>query len=382
MLLTWKETIEYATVFRHELHANPELTWNEHGTAKRIQKVLDDFNIEWKSCAKTGTVATLAKEQQGKHIALRADIDALPIYEETNLPYASKNRGCMHACGHDGHSATLIATAIWLKQNENRLKNPVTLLFQPAEEGGHGAEEVLKEGVLKDVDEIYGWHNWPAIPLGQAVCPDGVIMAGNGTFEIELEGVGGHSSQPELCRDPILCGSTIVSSLQHIVSRRVPPQESAVVSVTSFEGKSGLTTIPNKVTLSGSIRISNMELRRLIYDLIEEICIDTAKAFGLSATIKCEPRYSPTINSPKVAHRVRELFYKELGDEWKSDLLVPIMASEDFSYYLQNIEGAFMLIGSGDTQSTSKPCHSRYYDFNDELIEPVCRIMTKLANLT
>ncbi|MFW6307953.1 MAG: M20/M25/M40 family metallo-hydrolase, partial [Campylobacterales bacterium] len=161
-----------------------------------------------------------------------------------------------------------------------------------------------------------------------------------------------------------------------------PPQESAVVSVTSFEGKSGLTTIPNKVTLSGSIRISNMELRRLIYDLIEEICIDTAKAFGLSATIKCEPRYSPTINSPKVAHRVRELFYKELGDEWKSDLLVPIMASEDFSYYLQNIEGAFMLIGSGDTQSTSKPCHSRYYDFNDELIEPVCRIMTKLANLT
>ncbi|MGM0519058.1 MAG: N(2)-acetyl-L-2,4-diaminobutanoate deacetylase DoeB2 [Campylobacterota bacterium] len=380
--LNFSEIIKFAKEFRKELHSNPELTWQEVDTAKAIRAVLKSHYIPYKEYASTGTVATLAPNAKGEHIALRGDIDALEIEEKTNLPYSSKKISCMHACGHDGHTATLIAASIWLKQNEDKLPGPVSLIFQPAEEGGHGAKKMVEEGALDGVDFIYGWHNWPAIEFRQAVCPDGVVMAGNGTFHIDIKGVGGHSSQPEISKDPVLAASAITMALQQIISRRVAPQKAGVVSVTSIDARSGLTTIPQAAKIEGSIRIPDLQTRDEVAKSIIEISQSTAKAYGVEADVEFRNRYSPTINHETAAANMRQKLKETLGDNYKSDIATPIMASEDFSYYLLKTPGAFALIGSNDGEEKhSKPCHNAYYDFNDELIEPVCKVFSKLANL-
>lgn len=378
--MKWLEIIKIATNFRHELHANPELTWHEKKTAKRIRQMLDFYNIPWRECATYGTVAKIAPEKNGKNIALRADIDALALDESTGLEYASQAKGVMHACGHDGHTATLMAAALYLKSIEASLNNPVTLLFQPAEEGGHGAKAMIEDGALDGVDEIYGWHNWPAIKFGQAVCPNGVVMAGNGMFTIEVMGVGGHSSQPEICRDPVLAGSAIVMALQQIVSRSIAPQKAAVVSVTSFEAASGFTTIPSKAVLRGSIRVWDNQMRNEIAALIMRISMDTARAYGVEAIVDFQNRYGATINHQANAQKVRNIMSEVMGSECFSDIMTPIMASEDFSYYLESVPGAYALIGSDDGElKHTKACHNVEYDFNDRLIEPASKMLCRLA---
>ncbi len=374
------EVLKFAIDFRHNLHKNPELTWDEVDTAKAIRKILDEYNITWKKFAGTGTVAYLAQDKDGEHIALRGDIDALPLQEETKVEYKSQKIKCMHACGHDGHTATLMCAAIWLKQNEDQLINPISLIFQPAEEGGHGAKIMIEEGALDGIDMIYGWHNWPAIKYGQAVCPDGTVMAGNGTFHIDVIGKGGHSSQPELCQDPILAASAITLALQQIVARQISPQDSAVVSVTSIDGISDLTTIPDLVKVEGSIRAPTDDIKRTIFEKIDEITKATAKAYNVDVDIELRDRYGATINHAKQALNMREELEKELGENWKSDIPTPIMASEDYSYYLNKIPGCFALVGSDDgVDKHQKPCHNVHYDFNDKLIKPVSKVMMRLA---
>lgn len=380
---SFAEVIRFATDFRHELHRHPELTWKEENTSQRIRDVLDRFAIPWEPCTKTGTIARLAPDATGEHIALRTDIDALPMEEGTGLPYTSQHPGCMHACGHDGHAATLIATALWLKQHEAQLPGPITLIIQPAEEGGHGAKAMIDEGCLEGIECIYGWHNWPAIQYGQAICPDGIVMAGNGTFHIELHGKGGHSSQPEICRDPVLAASAVTMALQQIVSRQTSPQKVAVVSVTSIDARSGATTIPDSAKLQGSIRISDNQMRDEIAESIQNITLNVAKAYGVKANVEFRNRYDATVNHPENAHLMREVFRQELGESWRSDHLAPVMASEDFSYYLEQIPGAFALIGSNDGDTRHGiPCHNVQYDFNDRLIETVSRCLIRLAGLS
>lgn len=376
--MEFDEVIAFAKKFRHKLHQNPELSWQEFETAKSIQEVLSSFEIPWQTCAQTGTVAKLAQDAKGEHIALRADIDALPMQENTNLTYCSTKQNCMHACGHDGHTATLIAAAIWLKKHEQTLSSPVTLIFQPAEEGGHGAKAMIDEGCLKGVDYIFGWHNWPSIEFKKALCPDGIVMAGNGTFHITLHGVGGHSSQPEKCKDPVLAASALTMALQQIVSRKIAPQKTAVVSVTSIDAPSGLTTIPDSAKLHGSIRVSDNEMRDMIAKEIESISKGVAAAYGVEAEVEFRKRYSATINNPQAAHKVRETLRQEWGEAFGSDHITPIMASEDFSYYLEQIPGAFTLVGSNEDDDT--PCHNVGYDFNDNLIKPVSQMLMRLAN--
>lgn len=376
MTIHWKQIIDVATQLRHELHRVPELTGQEANTASIIRDALSKADISWRSCADTGTLALLAKDASGPSIALRADMDALPLAEESGVPWASETRGCMHACGHDGHVATLIAAAMWLKLQENTLPGPVTLLFQPAEEGGHGAREMIKDGALDRVDAIYSWHNWPEIPLGQAVCPDGVVMAANGTFRITVIGEGGHASQPELCRDPIIAAAAIVLALQQIVSRRLPPQQAAVVSVTNVKAPSTETITPGQVIMSGNIRISDSGLRTKVNDLIVQIARDTARAWGVEAQVEIFPRYEATVNTADEAGRMRDRLREELGDTWLNQtIMLPVMASEDFHYYLDEIPGAYALIGAGG----GAPLHNPRYDFNDALIEPVARILVRLA---
>ncbi len=345
----WQNTISQAIRLRRELHSEPELSWHETRTAQKIRTALSELNINWSPCAGTGTLARLnmsATAFSAPHIALRGDIDALPIEEQTGKAWASRQLGCMHACGHDGHTATLLATARYLKSIEHTLPGPITLIFQPAEEGGHGALRMIEDGALEGIDEIYGWHNWPAIPEGQLVCPDGIVMCGNGTFEITVHGQGGHASQPELCRDPVLAGSAMVQALQQVVARRLAPQQTAVLSVTSFNAPSGPTVIPQQAVLGGSIRVPN----------------------------------NATINHLAQAYKLRTAWRAVMGDA-AFDVVtpVPIMASEDFSYYLQEIPGAFALVGAGKQGEESFPCHSPFYDFNDALIEPVARLYAHLA---
>lgn len=378
----WQLVTDEAVDFRRALHREPETAWSEHDTAATIRARLDALDIAWRECAGTGTVATLGADRPGRHIALRADIDALPMAEESGVAWSSRRPGRMHACGHDGHAATLMASAQWLKTHENVLPGPVTLLFQPAEEGGHGAKHMIEDGALAGIDAIYGWHNWPAIKFGQAVCPDGAVMAGNGTFEITVQGRGGHASQPELCRDPVLAASAIVVALQQIVARRLSPQTPTVVSVTSVQADSAPTVIPEQATIGGSFRLGDPDTRATVERLIGEVAESTAVAHGVTAEVVIHPRYEATVNHPDQAETYRDALRAELGAHAiDGELDLPIMASEDFSYYLQVVPGAFALIGADDGNNHHYPCHSSYYDFNDELIDRVGRIYARLAGV-
>lgn len=376
----WDAFIEESIAFRRELHQRPELKWSERETADNIRRRLTALGIEWRVCAETGTVATLAPQAQGRHIALRADIDALPIHEETGADWSSQSQGCMHACGHDGHTATLFAATQWLKLKEGELPGPVTLLFQPAEEGGHGAKRMIEDGALQGVEAVFGWHNWPAIPFGQAVCPPGTVMAGNGTFKLVVRGRGGHASQPEACRDPVLAAAAIVVALQQVVSRRLPAQEATVLSITSIDARSGVTVIPDNAVIEGSFRLAQPDTRAILEQLIPEIAIATARSYGVECEANVYPRYNATINHADEAEQYRSALQEEFGpDVISQSTPVPIMASEDFSYYLNEIPGAFALIGSDDGNLHDIPCHNPKYDFNDALIPHVARIYARLA---
>lgn len=377
----WPGLIDACIAFRRQLHAHPELTGAEFETAGRIRQYLDKLEIPWRACAETGTVADLARSATGPRIALRGDIDALPIVEQNDLEYRSQTAGKMHACGHDGHTATLMASAIWLKQHEATLPGPVRLLFQPAEEGGHGARQMIDDGALAGVDRIFGWHNWPALPFGQVACPDGPVMAGNGSFRITINGQGGHGSQPELCRDPVLAGSAVVLALQQIVARRFAPQKGLVLSVCSFDARSAVTVIPATAELAGSFRLADPADREPLKATLTEVAEETARAYGTSAEVEVFPRYDPTINHPGPAADYRHALSQEFGDQcFASDILLPAMASEDFSYYLAACPGAFALIGANDGGAHhDASLHSGDYDFNDALISRVTRVYARLA---
>jgi len=379
----WTTLIERGEKLRRELHRRPEVAWQEQQTALTIREALSQASISWRPCADTGTVATLAANSNGRHLAFRGDIDALRITEASGVAWESEIPGYMHACGHDGHTAALMATAWYLKQRESELAGPVSILFQPAEEGGHGAREMIKGGALEGVDAIFGWHNWPMISFGKAVCPDGPVMSANGTFTITLAGRGGHSSEPQKCHDPLLAAAAVTLALQQIVSRRAAPHEPLVVSVTYINSPTEETTIPDRVTLGGTIRCADADARNRVFAMIQEIAVHQAAGYGVSAEVEVRPRYDATINHSAEAGQMRNALSDVLGPTWRcEELALPIMASEDFGYYLQQVPGAFALIGSDDGLiEHNHPCHSPHYDFNDRLIPLVVRVFARLAGL-
>ena len=380
MSVEWREIQASASDFRRSLHRQPELTWQEHGTARSIRERLTALGINWRECAATGTVAFIGDDPSRETVALRGDIDALPVQEDSGVEWASVTEGCMHACGHDGHTATLLATAGWLAR-AGELPVNVRLLFQPAEEGGHGAREMIKGGALDGVDRIFGWHNWPAIGFGRMLCPDGIVMAGNGTFEITLTSDGGHASQPEATGDTVLAASAVTLALQQIVSRRLSPHQQVVVSVTSIDARSQPTIIPGRVTLGGSIRVPSKAARDEVNTLIGDISRATAAAWGVSVDVMIHPRYEATINHPPAAAQMRDAWQRLYGgDMLDAGMPAPVMASEDFSYYLAEVPGAFALIGADDGERCHRvPCHSPAYDFNDRLIPRVTALYALLV---
>ncbi len=378
--MTWSKLIQTAIVIRKELHKLPELCWKEEGTSGIIAKKLDQLNIAWRQCAKTGIVAHIAQNQSGDHLAFRADMDGLVLEEEGNSPWKSTVPGCMHGCGHDGHMATLLATAEWLKKHESLLPGPVSLLFQPAEEGGFGAREMIADGALEGVDKIFGWHNWPTIPFGRAVCPAGPVMAANAGFQVVLQGSGGHASQPESCRDPILAVAAVTMGLQQIVSRRLPAQQAAVISVTSIDARSAATVIPDRAVLAGSVRVETTGDLQLIGELIASVSKSIAAGYNVTAETEFSPRYPAVVNDSTQAGIFRDTLKEVFGEYWShQQTRLPLMASEDFSYYLEQVPGAFAIVGGGDGGLFDIPCHNARYVFNDNLIEPMVRVMLRLA---
>jgi amidohydrolase len=346
-----------------------------------VRAELDRLGIAWQACAGTGTVAHLGEGRIGRCVAFRADLDALPLTEHSGVAWASEHDGCMHACGHDGHTASLLAAAAYLKSREADLPGPVVLLFQPAEEGGHGASKMIADGALDGVDAVFGFHNWPPMPEGSAACPLGPVMAANAEWTVTITGKGGHASAPHDGIDPIVCGANFVSAVQQVVSRFTAPQESAVVTVTCFHAGTADNIIPDSAELIGTVRAGTTERRDALAQRVEAVLHAACAPAGATAHFDYRPCYPATVNHAAEAELARGAIRAEMGHDALTDVGMPLMAAEDFGAFLRERPGAFLLIGAGRPGQPVEGCHSPRFDFNDALIPVVMRLWARLAGV-
>lgn len=360
--------VKEACTWRHDFHAHPELGYAEHRTSERVAQLLESFGLSvTRGLGGTGLVATL-KRGSGPAIGLRADMDALPIQEKSDHFYASTHEGCMHACGHDGHTSVLLTTAKHLCESED-FTGVVHFIFQPAEETGGGARKMIEDGLFEKfpMQAVYGLHNWPGLAQGSVGVNPGAMMASQDTFEIQIQGSGAHAAMPEKGNDPIIVATQLVSALQTIVSRRISPLDSAVLSVTVIEAGSAYNIIPQTATIKGTVRCLDQGVRDRLQDLITAMVKTLPEAFGATGSVEYREGYPVTQNDPGCAQRVQEIASQLLGIEqvhWNGRAS---MASEDFAYMLQSCPGAYFWLGA-DGAEASRPLHHPAYDFNDELI--------------
>jgi amidohydrolase len=356
--------------WRQRIHARPEIAFEEHQTAGLVVELLESFGISVeRGIARTGVVGTLrGSAPSDRAIALRADMDALPIDERNDLPHASRHPGRMHACGHDGHTAMLLGAAKHLAETRN-FAGTIHFIFQPAEENEGGARLMLDEGVLQrhPVESIYGMHNWPELSVGQFAIRPGPMMAAFDIFEIAINGRGAHAAMPHLAVDPIVAAAQIVTGLQTITSRNVHPLESAVVSVTQVHGGDTWNVIPETVVLRGTSRSFNPTVRDQIEPAIRRIADGVCRACGARMDLRYERRYPPTLNARAETEIAAVAAASVVGeDNVKRDML-PSMAAEDFAWFLEKKPGAYIWIGNG-TAETGGILHSPHYDFNDAVL--------------
>ena len=352
---------------RRYFHKHPELSFKEYNTSKIIVEKLEEMKIPYKNnIAKTGITATIEGRETGKTIALRADMDALPIQETSDVPYKSINDGVMHACGHDGHIAMLLGAAKAINQLKDNLKGNVKLIFQPAEEGHAGAKHMINEGVLDDVDEIYGIHLWNYQNVGEIGVKDGPIMAAADIFEIDIIGKGGHGATPHGTVDAIVVASHIINSMQTIVSRNTNPLESTVVTIGMINGGYNFNIIADKVTLKGTARSYTDKNRSLIKNRMTEIISGAEKMFGAKINLKYKDGYPPTINNIDCTRNVISAADKVISKKNHAPYLS--MGGEDFSYYLEKIPGCFFFVGSRplDVKPLSIPHHCSHFDIDEK----------------
>jgi amidohydrolase len=360
---------EIAT-WRRDFHENPELLYDVHRTAGIVADKLKAFGCDEvaSGIGRTGVVGVIKGKAggSGKVIGIRADMDALPIEEATNKPYKSKTPGRMHACGHDGHTAILLGAAKYLAETRN-FDGTAIMIFQPAEEGGAGGDAMVRDGMMErfGVQEVYGLHNMPGIPVGQFAIRPGPLLAATDQFDIRIEGKGGHAARPHQCIDPLMIGAQIVTALQTIVSRTVDPLESAVISVCTFQAGNAYNVIPQTVHLKGTVRTLKPEVRELCETRLKALVEATATAFGAKAAVTYRRGYPVTVNHPEQTDFIAKVAAEVAGGADKVDTAIaPLMGGEDFSYMLQSRPGAFIFLGNGDTESVHHP----EYDFNDEAI--------------
>jgi hippurate hydrolase len=350
---------------RQSIHANPELGFEEFATSERVAACLTQWGYEVSTgVGKTGVVATL-KNGEGRSIGLRADMDALPIQEITGLSYASRVDGVMHACGHDGHTATLLAAAKHLAQTR-AFNGTVQLIFQPAEEGLGGARKMLEDGLLErfPCDAIFAMHNVPGYPVGHLGFYSGPFMASADTVTITIIGNGGHGAVPHKAIDPVVVCSSIVIALQSIISRNVNPQETAIITVGSIHAGSASNVIPSSAQMSLSVRALTSEIRQLLEVRITELVNGQAASFGARAEIEYLHCHPVLINHSEPTRFARAVARDWLGEERLIDDLRPFTASEDFAFILEKCPGSYLVIGNGDGESGCL-LHNPGYDFND-----------------
>ena len=354
--------------WRRDFHQYPELGFDEHRTSKIIGEALKEMGLAPKmNVGKTGVTADLTFGE-GPTIALRADMDALPMQEASGLDFSSKHDGVMHACGHDGHMAMLLGAAKVLTQNGDCFNGTVRFIFQPAEEGAGGARYMIEDGCLDGVDEIYGIHVWNYQPVGEVGITDGPVLAAADMFEINLKGIGGHGAAPQGTIDAVVIASHLVQALQTIVSRNTNPLESTVVTIGTINGGHNFNIIADEVTLSGTARAYTEENRNLIKTRMAEIIDGVAKTFGAEISFDYEDGYPPTINHTDPVNKVLKAAERVVGE--KAGMPYLSMGGEDFSYYLQKIPGCFFFVGSApnDQKLFETPHHCSHFTMDERAL--------------
>jgi amidohydrolase len=357
--------------WRREIHAHPELLYDVHRTAAFVADRLREFGCDEVATGlgRTGVVGVIKGRKPAagadvKVIGLRADLDALPIEEQTNLAYASRTPGLMHACGHDGHTAMLLGAARYLAETRNFAGDAV-VIFQPAEEGGAGAAAMIADGLMDRfaIDQVYGMHNGPGIPVGSFAIRSGPIMASTDAIDIRIEGLGGHAARPHKCIDSVLVGAQLITALQSIVSRAVDPLDSAVVSMCEFHAGNARNVIPQTAELKGTVRTLTAEARQLVEKRVREVVAGVAQITG--AKIKLDyVRGYPVVVNPVPQTDVATRVAKEIAGDANVQAMAPLMGAEDFAYMLEARPGAFIFCGNGDSAGLHHPA----YNFNDDAI--------------
>ncbi len=342
-----KKISNWIIEIRRELHRHPELMYEEVKTSALVRRELDKLEIPYQSpIAKTGVLASIGNGN-GPCVALRADMDALPIHEETDVPFKSEIDGKMHACGHDCHTAMLLGAAKILKTKEDEINGTIKFLFQPAEEGGAGGKLMREEGALENpkVERIFGLHVWPQMPTGQIGSREGTFLAATTFLDLTIKGVGGHAAVPHLTRDPVLTSAQIITNLQSIISRELDPLDSGVVSISAIHGGQAANVIPPEVKILGTLRSLTMDGLKSLQRRVKEIAENIAKAHECEAIVKYPGNdYPPTVNDGEMWDFAKDVGNSMLGKENVNDLEA-VMGGEDFAYYTEKVKGCFVVLG-------------------------------------
>lgn len=362
-----KQLEPYIIERRRDFHMYPEIKFEEFRTSQIVEEELKKLGYEVVRAAGTGVIGILrGRSREGKTVALRADMDALPIQEENDVPYKSRVPGKMHACGHDAHTAMLLGAARILAEIKDHLKGTVKLIFQPGEEGGAGAKKIVEEGHLDDVDAIFGIHVWAQLPSGVIATRKGPIMASSDGFIIRIKGKGGHAAYPHLTNDPTNPAIDIYNALQKIVSRNVNPLSPLVITTPVIKASQGYNVIPEVVEIEGTLRTFDMELRNKVMARIEKIVKFYSKAWDCEGTIELlRIPYPPTVNDPKLTEFVMEVA-KKLGPVIEVE---PTMGAEDFAFYLQKVPGVFIFLGiRNEEKGIVHPHHHPKFDVDESVL--------------
>jgi amidohydrolase len=356
------------TSIRRDIHAHPELAYEENRTSNIVAAKLAEWGLEvTRGLGKTGLVGTLRKGNSLKSIGLRADMDCLPMDERNDFEHRSQHPGRMHACGHDGHTAMLLGAAKVLSESRN-FEGAVHFIFQPAEEGGGGGKAMIEDGLFEKFpcDAVFAIHNKPGVPLGHIVSRPGPLLAAADRWDIRITGKGGHAAHPHTTSDPMVVGASIVMSLQTIVSRNIDPQDATVVTVGFFKAGSAYNVIPGEAHIGGTTRTTTPENRALAQRRIREICDGAAQMYGVKVEVEHRPGYPPTVNNPEKTRFAIEVAADVCGGHAVRDNARPSMGAEDFSYMLEKVPGAMVMLGNGGSEAIN--LHNPRYDFNDMAI--------------
>ena len=358
------------TAWRQDLHAHPEIGLLETRTALVIADRLRDFGVDevHTGMAGTGVVGVIRGSEAGEAIGLRADIDALPIVEETGVPHASENPGVMHACGHDGHTIMLLGAARYLAETRN-FAGTAYVIFQPAEENAGGGEIMVREGLFErfPMRQVFGMHNWPTVPAGTFKWRDGPVMAAVATIEIDITGKGSHGAQPHMSTDPIVIAASIVQALQTVVARNVDPLRGGVVTIGSIHGGNAHNVIPETVHMLGTARWFDPAVADIIEQRVVRLATGIAESYGASAEVRFKRIYPATVNDPEAMAMARTAAETVVGAARVEEMAQPTMGGEDFSFMLNAKQGAYIMLGTARGPDDAGLHHPRY-DFNDDML--------------